>query len=136
MNLLEFQTEINAAPEKVWETLFSEETYPKWTSGHRFEGNWEQGTIIKFFDKENNGMYDEVLANIPNKEMTLKHLGWIYDGELSPQNWENLTVSYFLEPTENGTFLKSKVNTLDEFVDFYKSYFPSIFQKIKEISEK
>ena len=136
MKQLEFETQINATPEKVWETLFSEETYPKWTPGHRFEGNWQVGTMMKFFDKDNNGMYDEVLTNNPQKEMKVKHLGWIYDGEISPQGWEDVTVSYLLEPNENGTTLKSEVNSLDEFVDFYNGYFPSIFQKIKEISEE
>ncbi len=136
MKQLEFQTEINAAPEKVWETLVGDEQYTKWTNGNRFEGNWEEGSVMKFFDPKNNGMFSEVVTNKPKEELKLKHLGWIYDGVLDAQDFGGSDVAYILEPIGTGTFLKSKVNSLDEFVDFYNNYFPNIFQKIKEISEE
>ena len=136
MKQLEFQTEINAAPEKVWETLVGDEQYTKWTKGNRFEGNWEEGSVMKFFDPKNNGMFSEVVTNKPKEELKLKHLGWIYDGVLDAQDFGGSDVAYILEPIETGTFLKSKVNSMDEFVDFYNNYFPNIFQKIKEISEE
>ena len=136
MKQLEFQTEINATPEKVWETLVGDEQYTKWTKGNRFEGNWEEGSVMKFFDPKNNGMFSEVVTNKPKEELKLKHLGWIYDGVLDAQDFGGSDVAYILEPSETGTFLKSKVNSMDEFVDFYNNYFPNIFQKIKEISEE
>ena len=136
MKQLEFQTEINATPEKVWETLVGDEKYTKWTKGNRFEGNWEEGSVMKFFDPKNNGMFSEVVTNKPKEELKLKHLGWIYDGVLDAQDFGGSDVAYILEPIETGTFLKSKVNSMDEFVDFYNNYFPNIFQKIKEISEE
>ena len=136
MKQLEFQTEINATPEKVWETLVGDEQYTKWTKENRFEGNWEEGSVMKFFDPKNNGMFSEVVTNKPKEELKLKHLGWIYDGVLDAQDFGGSDVAYILEPIETGTFLKSKVNSMDEFVDFYNNYFPNIFQKIKEISEE
>jgi uncharacterized protein YndB with AHSA1/START domain len=136
MKQLEFQTEINATPEKVWETSVGDEQYTKWTKGNRFEGNWEEGSVMKFFDPKNNGMFSEVVTNKPKEELKLKHLGWIYDGVLDAQDFGGSDVAYILEPIETGTFLKSKVNSMDEFVDFYNNYFPNIFQKIKEISEE
>ena len=91
---------------------------------------------MKFFDPKNNGMFSEVVTNKPKEELKLKHLGWIYDGVLDAQDFGGSDVAYILEPIETGTFLKSKVNSMDEFVDFYNNYFPNIFQKIKEISEE
>lgn len=135
MKQLEFETAINATPEKVWETMWSAETYGKWTPGHRYEGNWEAGSEMKFFDKDNNGMYNRVETNIPNRELKMKHLGWIMAGKLDPQNWTDSEVTYFFEPTENGTLLKTEINALDEFVEFYNNYIPNIFTKIKELSE-
>ncbi|HOB23739.1 MAG TPA: hypothetical protein PKV58_07015 [Kaistella sp.] len=55
---------------------------------------------------------------------------------MDAQDFGGSDVAYILEPIETGTFLKSKVNSMDEFVDFYNNYFPNIFQKIKEISEE
>ena len=135
MKYLEYQTQINATPEKIWETLTKNEHYTQWTNGNRFEGNWETGSEMKFFDPKNNGMYSEVVTNLPNQELKMKHLGWIYDGKLDPEDFGGSDVAYLLEPIENGTVLRGKVNSMDEFEDFYNSYFPNIFQKIKEISE-
>ncbi|MBU8882436.1 ATPase [Flavobacteriaceae bacterium JJC] len=139
MKLLEFTKQINAAPEKVWEVLFTQDGYRKWSSamneGTYFEGNWEQGSIMRFLDPKNNGMYNLVEENIPNKVLKMKHLGWILDGELSPQGWEDSTVHYLLEPNENGTLLTAQVNSLDEFVDFFNTKYPQNFENIKKLSE-
>ena len=140
MKFLEFEIQINATPEKVWETLFSQDSYRKWASamneGTYFEGNWEVGSVMKFLDPQNNGMYNLVTENIPNKQLGMKHLGWIMNGELSPQNWEDSTLQYILEPNENGTLLKGTVNSLDEFVDFFNTKYPQNFEHIKKLAEE
>lgn len=135
MKKLEYKTEIIATTEKVWNTFWNAETYEKWSSGNRFEGTWEQGTVMKFFDTQNNGMFNLVETNVLQKELQMKHLGWIMNGELSPQGWEESNISYLLDPIENGTELKVNVNSLDEFVDFYSGYVPKIFEKIKDLAE-
>lgn len=140
MKFLEFEIQINATPEKVWETLFTQDSYKKWASamneGTYFEGNWEVGSIMKFLDPQNNGMYNLVIENIRFKVLGMKHLGWILKGELSPQNWEDSTLNYILEPSENGTLLKGTVNSLDEFVEFFNSKYPQNFEHIKRLAEE
>ena len=140
MKFLEFEIQINATPEKVWETLFTQDSYKKWASamneGTYFEGNWEVGSIMKFLDPQNNGMYNLVTENIRFKVLGMKHLGWILKGELSPQNWEDSTLNYILELSENGTLLKGTVNSLDEFVEFFNSKYPQNFEHIKRLAEK
>lgn len=140
MKFLEFEIQINATPEKVWETLFTQDSYKKWASamneGTYFEGNWEVGSIMKFLDPQNNGMYNLVTENIRFKVLGMKHLGWILKGELSPHNWEDSTLNYILEPSENGTLLKGTVNSLDEFVEFFNSKYPQNFEHIKRLAEK
>ena len=140
MKLLEYTIQINATPEKVWEVLFTQDNYKKWASamneGTYFEGTWEEGSIMKFLDPKNNGMYNLVEKNIPNKQLSMKHLGWILEGVLTPQNWEDSTLDYMLEPNENGTLLIGKVNSLDEFVDFFNSKYPKNFENIKNLAEK
>ena len=140
MKFLEFEIQINATPEKVWETLFTQDSYKKWASamneGTYFEGNWEVGSIMKFLDPQNNGMYNLVTENIRFKVLGMKNLGWILKGELSPQNWEDSTLNYILEPSENGTLLKGTVNSLDEFVEFFNSKYPQNFEHIKRLAEE
>ena len=138
MKLLEFTTQISATPEKVWNVLFTQDSYGKWSSamnsGTYFEGNWEEGSILKFLDQKNNGMYNLVEINKENQLLRMKHIGWIMDGELSPQGWEDSTVTYILEPNDNGTLLKAEVNSLDEFIEFFNTKYPQNFELIKNIS--
>ncbi len=140
MKLLHYQIQIDASAEKVWEVLFTQDSNKRWPSALNentyFEGNWEQGSMMRFLDQDNNGMYNLVVKNSHGSELSMKHLGWILDGELSPQDWEDSTVTYILEPNENGTMLHAKVNSLDEFVDFFNSKYPQNFEKVKILSEK
>lgn len=139
METLEYTTEINAAPEKVWTVLWSETSYRQWTAafteGSFYVGTWDEDSIIKFFDPHNNGMFSRVLKNDPNREMVFLHLGEIYDGVEVPQDWGDATETYILEETEEGTKLTAKIKTSDEFKGFFEEKFPIALQNVKNLSE-
>jgi hypothetical protein len=139
MEKLTYEIEINAAPEKIWTVLWSEMTYRQWTAafteGSFYQGNLEEGSIVKFLDPNNNGMYSRVEKNIPNKEIKFLHLGEIYEGVEAPQDWGDATESYLLEETENGTILKSEIQTPDEFKEFFEEKFPKALEVIKNLSQ-
>ncbi len=73
MEKLFYQIQINATPDKIWGVLWNDVTYTQWTSvfaeGSFYKGTLEEGSIVKFFDPKNNGMYSRVEKNIPNKEI-------------------------------------------------------------------
>jgi hypothetical protein len=54
---------------------------------------------------------------------------------MSPQDWKDSTLEYILVPNENGTLLIGKVNSLDEFVDFFNTKYPQNFKNIKNLAE-
>jgi hypothetical protein len=80
-------------------------------------------------------MYSRVEKNIPNKEIKFLHLGEIYEGVEAPQDWGEATESYLLEETENGTILKSEIQTPDEFKEFFEEKFPKALEVIKNLSQ-
>ncbi|MBW7674818.1 SRPBCC family protein [Chryseobacterium chendengshani] len=139
MEILEYTIEIDAAPEKVWTVLWDDTSYRQWTSafctGSFYIGTWEENSMMKFFDPNNNGMYSRVLKNDPNKEMVFIHLGEIYDGVEVPKDWGDATESYFLEETENGTKLTAKIKASEEFKGFFEDKFPVALQNVKHLSE-
>ncbi|SHK80369.1 ATPase [Chryseobacterium polytrichastri] len=139
MEKLSFEIQINADPEKVWNVLWGEITYRQWTTafteGSFYEGTLEEGSIVKFFDPHNNGMYSRVEKNIAHKEMKFLHLGEIYDGVESPQNWGEATEAYILEENEDGTVLKGEIQTPAEFKEFFESKFPKALGIVKNLSE-
>ncbi|MDF2552302.1 MAG: ATPase [Chryseobacterium sp.] len=139
METLEYNIEIDATPERVWTVLWDDLSYRQWTSafteGSFYIGTWEEDSLMKFFDPNNNGMYSRVLKNDPNKEMTFLHLGEIYDGVEVPQDWGDAIESYILEETETGTNLTAKINTSEEFKGFFEDKFPAALQNVKNLSE-
>ncbi|UOU97179.1 hypothetical protein MUU74_11810 [Chryseobacterium daecheongense] len=139
METLSFEVQIEATPEKVWSVLWNDISYRQWTTafteGSFYEGTLEEGTLVKFFDPNNNGMYSRVEKNIPNKEMKFLHLGEIYDGVEQPQDWGEATESYILEETESGTTLKGIIQTPEEFKGFFEDKFPKALGIVKNLSE-
>ncbi len=140
MKKLEYTTHINATPERIWNTLWDPESYKKWASvmndGARYEGNFEERSIISLYDAKNNGMYNFIEKNIANRELTMQHKGWIYDGVHDDQGWEDSRETYLLTEKDGGTELKISVNSLDEFEDFFNSNYPKVMQKVKELAEQ
>lgn len=139
METLSFEVQIEATPEKVWSVLWNDISYRQWTTafteGSFYEGTLEEGTLVKFFDPNNNGMYSRVEKNIANKEIKFLHLGEIYDGVEQPQDWGEATESYILEETESGTTLKGIIQTPEEFKGFFEDKFPKALGIVKNLSE-
>ncbi|MDQ0594874.1 hypothetical protein QFZ37_003243 [Chryseobacterium ginsenosidimutans] len=139
METLSYEIQINASPEKVWDVLWSEMTYRQWTTafteGSFYQGTLEEGTIVKFFDPNNNGMYSRVEKNIPQKEMKFLHLGEIYNGIETPQDWGEATETYILEENDEGTKLTGKIQTPPDFVEFFKDKFPKALEIVKNLSQ-
>ncbi len=139
MEILNFEIEINASPEKVWSVLWADISFRQWTSaftkGSFYEGTLEEGSIVKFLDPDNNGMYSRVEKNIPNEEMKFLHLGEIYDGVETAQEWGEATETYILEENEEGVLLKIIINTSDEFKEFFEAKLPLALSNVKHLSE-
>ncbi|WP_336963148.1 SRPBCC domain-containing protein [Chryseobacterium contaminans] len=139
MEQLSYEIEINAEPEKVWSVLWSDITYRQWTTafteGSFYEGALEENSIVKFLDPKNNGMYSKVIKVIPNEEITFLHLGEIYEGIEVAQEWGDATEAYFLEENEEGTLLRTVINTPAEFKAFFEEKFPKAMNIVKHLSE-
>lgn len=139
METLSYEIQIEAAPERIWSVLWGDITYRQWTTafteGSFYEGTMEEGSIVKFYDLHNNGMYSRVEINSPHQEMKFLHLGEIYDGVEAPQEWGEATESYILEETESGTTLKVEIQTPEEFKVFFEENFPKALGIIKNLSE-
>ena len=139
MEIIQFNIEIQAKINVVWEILWNDETYRKWTSvfhptSHAV-GTWEQGEHIQFLTDTGKGMYALIEEKIIPNRMVFKHLGEIQQGNFIPQNWENAYEKYFLSENENGTLLTVELHTLEEFKAFFMDVFPKALTIIKELAE-
>lgn len=92
MEKITFTTIINAPREKVWNTMLEKDTYQEWTvpfhEGSTYDGNWEEGSEMKFIgpseDGSIGGMYALIAVSRPYEFVSIKHLGEFKDGEKIP----------------------------------------------------
>jgi hypothetical protein len=142
MEKIKFTQQINAPREKVWEVLWNDATYRKWTSvfssDSHAQSDWKEGSKIHFLDGKGMGMYSIIETKIGNTQMTFKHLGEIKNGAEAPvkTDWENARESYFLEEKNGGTELRVELDSVGEFKDYFNDTFPKALNLVKELAEK
>lgn len=149
MQKLNFSTSINASKEKVWDVLWEDATYRKWTSAFA-EGsyaktdNWKEGSKVLFLGPTESGtesgMVSMVARNRPNEYMSFKHLGEVKDGiedttSEKVKGWAGSTENYTLKEENGKTTLLVDMDIPDEFKEMFEQMWPNALNKVKELSE-
>ena len=141
----EFKTSIDAPREKVWNILWGDDSYSKWTSvfseGSRAETDWKEGSKVLFLDGKGSGMVSTVAANKPNEFMSFKHLGTVKDGvedmdSEQTKEWSGAVENYTLKTVNGKTELIVAMDMTDEFKDYFLQTFPKALEKVKELAER
>ncbi|MPR33912.1 SRPBCC family protein [Salmonirosea aquatica] len=145
MEKKEFKITIDAPREQVWQILWDDATYPKWTTifgeGSRAETDWKEGSKALFLSATGDGMLSRVVANRPYECMAFEHLGEVKDGqeyldsELAKQ-WAGAIETYTLENADGKTVLTVVMDIADEHMDYFLSTWPKALEKVKELSEE
>ncbi len=139
MKKLEFKISINADREKVWDALWADENYRKWTSifseTSHAKSDWKEGSEILFMDAEENGMYSVIEKLEKPSEMTFKHLGELKNGEKYKGDWSGAIEQYQLFDNKGETELLVSVDSNEEFASFFEKTFPNALKIIKQIAE-
>ena len=139
---------INAPKERVWQTLWNDETYRKWTSvfaeGSSAETDWKKGSKVIFGDGKGNGMVSRIEENIPNEYMSIKHLGIVKDGvedtnSKDAKQWADAYENYTLKEKDGKTDVKVDMTDASipvEFVEYFEKTWPQALNKLKELAEE
>lgn len=145
MERKEYQTRIAAPRQKVWDVLWGDETYPRWTAvfseGSKVETTWEEGSKVLFLNAENEGMVSRIMEKMAPELMVFEHLGMIDKtgkedtGSEKVQDWAGSREIYELEEEKGETILKVTMDTAAEYKDFFDNTWPRAFKKLKELSE-
>lgn len=140
MKKLEFSIEIEASKEKVWEILWSDESYRKWTAtfipGSYYEGEFIEGNTILFLSPGQHGLFAAVEKVIPYQAMYFRHFGFILDGKAEKKTFADDSIEqYDLFERPNGTKLTVMINTEEEYIDYFTNSFPRALLAVKELAE-
>lgn len=151
MKKLRFQTEINAAAQKVYETMLGlqkKSTYEYWTAAFNptssYEGNWEKGSKILFVGVDGNGkkggMVSKIVQNQAAKFVSILHYGFLDgDKEITTgeqvEKWAGGHENYTFEESNGVTMLTVDIDTIEDYEDFFYKTYPAALEKLKEIAE-
>lgn len=118
MEKLHLSIQINASPEKVWDTMLNNESYRKWTTafhpGSYYKGTLAQGEKILFLgpDEEGKemGMVSRVAEIKPHEFISFEHIGIVKNGVEDTESeeakkWSPSFENYTFKETEHGTEL-------------------------------
>lgn len=144
MERLQFNVTINAPASTVWNVLWGNDTYPKWTrvfsEGSQATTDWKEGSRVIFGDGKGSGMFSQIDKRVDYELMDFHHLGIIKDGVEQPPNeetekWSNAHEIYHLKESDGQTTLKVELDTVDEFKDYFTETFPKALELVKQLSE-
>lgn len=145
MTKLNFTININAPAAKVWQILWNDETYRKWTSvfheGSYAVSDWKQGSKIQFLSPEGDGMYSGIVESKPNEYMAFRHLGVIkkfveQPNDAETKSWAGSMETYSLKENNGITTLNASADATEQFKDYFKTTFPKAMALVKELAEQ
>jgi uncharacterized protein YndB with AHSA1/START domain len=147
--VLHFEIQINAAPEKVYKIMIDDEYYQEWTSAFNpksyFEGTWQKGSKIRFIgetqDGSQEGMISRIKENIPNRFISIEHLGLVIKGKdvlCGPEvdTWAGALENYTFTPQDGKTLLSIDADANENYSTYFTDTWPQALQKLKSICEK
>jgi uncharacterized protein YndB with AHSA1/START domain len=145
MERKQFTTAIDATPEKVWQVLWGNDTYPQWTApfseSSRAETDWQKGSRVLFLDGSGCGMIARIRDVVENRYMSIEHLGEIINGKEDTESekvkaWAGALENYTLTPADAGTQLLIEMDIAPEFDKMFTEIWPKALARVKELSEK
>lgn len=145
---LHFEKNINANAKKVFETMLDKKQFAVWTAEFNpelhFIGSWEKGSkiILLGTDKDGNmgGMVSRIKENIPNKFISMEHLGLVQNGEeitSGPivEGWAGGFEDYTFKEENGQTLVSVDVDVNQELKSYFLKTWPKALKKLKTICE-
>lgn len=148
LETLRFEITINAGAEKVYRTMLNDQTYRIWAAEFEptshYEGTWDKGSKIHFLgineDNKKGGMVSMIKENIPNKFLSIQHLGMVEDGEEiltgpAAEVWGGALENYTFKGDHKTTTLLVETDTDIKYKQYFEETWPKALQKLKAICE-
>lgn len=144
MEKLNFQVSINASRNKIWDVLWNDETYRKWTAvfspGSYAVTDWQEGSKTLFLSSDGSGMVSTIAKNIPFEFLSIKHLGFVKDGKEDTESeevkkWAGALENYTLKEAGESVLLEVSMDMNDEYKDYFLKVFPQALQLVKDLAE-
>ena len=144
MKDLDFDIDIAAPVARVWDCMLDPIAYRDWTrafcEGSYFEGNWAQGSRMRFLDPDGNGMDAVVQENRLHQRLALRLVGSLTEGRPTPGSQPGGEPAHeiyeFSATAGGGTHLAIRLEGWDDgFADMMAGLWPQALQRLKALAE-
>jgi len=143
MKEIQFLVEIHATKEKVWDTLWQDETLREWAGiidpGTYMVGELKKGNEVQFISAESGyGVTSLVAELVPNESLLLKHQADTQGSgkQERAQEWTGGKESYSLTEKDGTTTLTVAFDVPPEQEEYFKDNYPKALERVKVLAEK
>jgi len=145
METLSYEKIIDAPLQKVWDILWSPETYSEWTKyfspDSTMKTDWKVGGKTYFVNAQGDGMVSTIDSLDEPNQIVFKHLGMVKDGIEDTQSkevmeWSGSFEKYFLISYEGKTKLHAEVQVEKEWEEDINTGFMKGLEVVKNLAEK
>jgi uncharacterized protein YndB with AHSA1/START domain len=142
---LDYSIDINASRESVWEKMIASDTYKIWTKAFsensQYEGQWEEGTEMKFIDPSRGGTVVLLETVKLYEEIRAKHVAIIdANGNVQRSNeefakWIGTREDYLFSENSGVTTLQVHMEAHPDYMGMFESSWPQALKRLKELAE-
>lgn len=139
---MQFRVKINAPKEKVWETLWQDETFRQWASvidpGTYMVGELKEGNEVQFISSSSGyGVTSMVEKLAPGEFLLLRHSADTQENgkQEREKEWSGGKESYLLEGENGITFLTVAFDVPPELEGYFKANYPKALEQVKVLAE-
>ena len=147
--VMHFEIDIDASAGKVYQTMLDKKKYSEWTAvfnaTSHFEGSWKKGAKILFLGTDTDGtiggMVSRIKENIPNRFVSIEHLGMVQAGKEimsgdKVDQWAGAHENYSFTENNGHTHLKVDLDVAEEWKVYFTQMWPAALNKLKTICEE
>lgn len=143
MKEMHFSIEMNATRERVWDTLWQDETLREWASvidpGTYMVGDLKEGNEIQFISSVNGyGVTSLVEKLVTGEFLLLRHRADTQeDGKRKrDREWSGGEESYSLADNDGTTTLTVAFDVPPELEEEFKVSYPKALERVKVLAER
>ncbi|MEG0483019.1 MAG: SRPBCC domain-containing protein [Acinetobacter sp.] len=145
MITLQYEIDIHANAQKVWNVMWDTHTYSQWTHffspSSRMQSDWKIGGETLFQDASGNGMLATIVELEQFKHVIFQQQGILKNGVADRLSDEAQQCcggleKYFLNENDGVTHLYAEVETSEKYIDIMDHGFQLGFAVIKQLAEK
>lgn len=142
MKELQFLIKIQSSKERVWETLWRDETFRDWANlidpGTHMVGELKVGNEVQSISGNGYGVTSLVEKLVPGELLLLKHRADTQDSGTRERGkeWTGGEEQYSLAETDGVTTLTAAFDVPPELEEYFQVNYPKALERVKVLAER